>query len=271
MKGGDYATQCQGQEQGRGSSLLSLDEQIAALEAACSSSSSGNGDSGSESDASSGEAGDNVGAPVPEVDAAGRLVRLVSTLSAERIAPLSPSLLPSASCGARSLKPGQLAYDDRPKAPRVPRAIRFADEDAAAALRADKKGSRKRARVEDVPAVAPEALSADRARSREAAMSGMEATVRELLRSYQPASAERKPFWCRVCQHQSSDEASLLEHRASEFHAVAVRMESKASRCELCRKQFTSPVQLREHLGSKLHKQRLEYVKVGQVQRKKFC
>jgi len=92
--------------------------------------------------------------------------------------------------------------------------------------------------------------------------------VRELLRSYQPA--QRKPFWCRVCQHQAEDEASLMEHRASEFHAVATRIEAKASRCELCRKQFTSPVQLREHLTSKQHKERLEYVKAGQAQRKKF-
>jgi hypothetical protein len=85
---------------------------------------------------------EGVGAPVTEVDASGRLMQLVSSLSAERITPLSRSLLPSTNCGACILKPGQLAYAEQPKAPRVPRAIRFADEDAAAALKTEKKDSR---------------------------------------------------------------------------------------------------------------------------------
>jgi len=265
-----------------GASLLSLDEQIAALEAGGSGSDS---DSNSDTDSDSGsdstsdrqesEEEGGRGAPLKEVDAAGRVVRLVSSLAAERIAPLSRSLLPGAHCGARSLKPGQLAHDERPPKSKVPRAIRFADEDTAAARGAgagtDKRESRKRPRAEDSASRAgsPSASAASSA-GRASEISGMEATVRELLRSYQPASAARKPFWCRVCQHQAIDEASLLEHRASEFHAVAARMEAKASRCELCRKQFTSPLQLQEHLRSKLHKQRLEYVKAGQAQRKKF-
>lgn len=83
--------------------------------------------------------------------------------------------------------------------------------------------------------------------------SGLDATVIEMLRNYQPSSAERRPFWCRVCRFQGQSEADLLSHRTSEAHRKASRVERRLSFCVKCRKQFTSPSQLQEHLKGKSH------------------
>lgn len=90
--------------------------------------------------------------------------------------------------------------------------------------------------------------------------SGLEKAVQEVLRGYVPRSAERLPFYCRVCQTQFSNEDEFFEHRQSQFHTAAAEAERKASYCKLCRKQLTSPAQMKEHLASAPHKERLERV-----------
>ena len=251
-------------------SLLSIDEKIAALENVFSQSDS-NSDTDSDDDDhrhSAASITDREGqktysALVPETDEKGRLMRLVSTLSTERIPPLPRSMLPSSSCGARSLKPGQLPADERPNKVHAPRTIRFSDESFAENDDAGQKEieqKSKRSRTAEPP----------RNFETKTRPSGLQTTVRELLKTYEPASLEKRPFWCRICRYQATDEASLISHRATESHEVAARLDAKASRCELCRKQFTSPAQLKEHLGAKGHKERLERVKKEQTHRKKF-
>jgi hypothetical protein len=270
-----------------GTSLLSLDEQILALENA---SDSDDSDSGSDSDSKQSSDSEDMEV-MKELDSSGRVVRLVSSLAAERIAPLPARLLPSATCGARSLKPGQLPQDERPVKPKVAKqkTLRFEDDaqdsaktSSAAVEAGDAENSAKRRRSDH--SSVPVSLSSSDARSGSGGAeghsnlvagggpgAGMEAAVRELLRGYQPTSAERRPFWCRICRHQAIDEPSFLEHRESEFHLLATKMEAKASSCQLCRKQFTSPAQLKEHLQAKAHKQRLQYVQERQKDTKKFC
>jgi len=93
---------------------------------------------------------------------------------------------------------------------------------------------------------------------------GLKSAVEELLRGYQPRSAERLPFYCRVCAQQYDNEDAFLQHKQQEFHQAAVTLERKATYCKLCRKQLTSPVQLQEHLRSRPHKERLDWVQAKQ-------
>mmetsp|Transcript_17920 Transcript_17920/g.29976 ORF Transcript_17920/g.29976 Transcript_17920/m.29976 type:complete len:236 (-) Transcript_17920:89-796(-) len=88
--------------------------------------------------------------------------------------------------------------------------------------------------------------------------SGLEKTVMEMLRNYQPSSSEKRPFWCRVCRFQGSSEEDLMTHRGSELHQIASQKERKMSFCKLCKIQFTSPDQLKEHLRGSKHKARLD-------------
>jgi hypothetical protein len=97
---------------------------------------------------------------------------------------------------------------------------------------------------------------------------GLRAAVKELLDGYKPRSAERLPFYCRVCAKQYTSEQEFVEHQKSEFHITAVEVERKASYCKLCRKQLTSPAQLKEHLMSKPHKNRLALVQSKQPHRR---
>lgn len=94
--------------------------------------------------------------------------------------------------------------------------------------------------------------------------SGLEKTVMEMLRNYQPSSSERRPFWCRICRFQGSSEEELMSHRDSEFHVLASQKERKLSYCKLCKIQFTSPDQLKEHLRGAKHKSKLEYAMQNQ-------
>lgn len=96
---------------------------------------------------------------------------------------------------------------------------------------------------------------------------GLKAAVKELLDGYKPRSAERLPFYCRVCARQYTSEQEFVGHQKSEFHITAVEVERKASFCRLCRKQLTSPAQLKEHLVSKPHKSRLAFVQSKQPRR----
>ena len=88
---------------------------------------------------------------------------------------------------------------------------------------------------------------------------GLEKTVMELLRNYQPSSSEKRPFWCRICRFQGESAEELMAHRETEFHVVAAQKERKLSYCKLCKVQFTSPDQLKEHLRGAKHKAKLEY------------
>lgn len=109
--------------------------------------------------------------------------------------------------------------------------------------------------------------AAENKTSEECAVSeGLKSAVQELLRGYKPRSAERLPFYCRVCARQFENENSFVAHKKEEFHTTAAAMERKASLCKLCRKSFTSPAQLQEHLRSKPHKEQLSAVQTSQRQ-----
>ena len=93
---------------------------------------------------------------------------------------------------------------------------------------------------------------------------GLKDAVNELLSNYVPASHLKKPFYCRVCQHQSESESDFLSHKQSEFHKGAVQQEKKRTYCKLCRKQLTSIVQMEEHLKSRPHREKMDFVKSKQ-------
>eukprot|EP01039_Chlorochromonas_danica_P004550 gene4551-4988_t len=107
----------------------------------------------------------------------------------------------------------------------------------------------------------PKKLSIADALTQASVASGLEKTIAEQLRNYQPASLEKKPFYCRVCKYQGQSIEELTNHKESESHRKAVELERKLSFCSLCRKQFTSPDQLQGHLEGKAHKERLEKVR----------
>lgn len=88
--------------------------------------------------------------------------------------------------------------------------------------------------------------------------SGLSKTVQELIRSYVPASHDKKAFYCRCCQFHGSSEDDFFAHRETSAHKEATELERKASYCRLCRKQFTSPEQIKEHLKGKSHKLKLD-------------
>lgn len=94
--------------------------------------------------------------------------------------------------------------------------------------------------------------------------SGLEKTIAEQLRHYEPASWDKKPFFCRICKYQGSSVEELEQHKQTESHRKAVELERKLSSCSLCRKQFTSPDQLKGHLEGKAHKEKLERAKAFQ-------
>eukprot|EP00986_Skeletonema_menzelii_P014346 scaffold9458_cov126-Skeletonema_menzelii.AAC.3 len=93
---------------------------------------------------------------------------------------------------------------------------------------------------------------------------GLKDAVNELLSNYVPSSHLKKPFYCRVCQHQSESESDFLSHKQSEFHKGAVQQEKKRTYCKLCRKQLTSIVQMEEHLKSRPHREKMDFVKSKQ-------
>jgi uncharacterized CHY-type Zn-finger protein len=96
---------------------------------------------------------------------------------------------------------------------------------------------------------------------------GLTNAVREVLRGYQPRSAEHLPLYCRCCAKQYDCLEQFQDHKRTEFHKTAVELERKASYCKLCRKQLTSPAQLKEHLQSRPHHERLRTLQTRQQQR----
>jgi hypothetical protein len=96
---------------------------------------------------------------------------------------------------------------------------------------------------------------------------GLKSAVQDLLQNYiSPSQIQRPAYYCRVCQHQSQTQIEFDNHRTSEFHTVAIKVEKKATYCKVCRKQLTSVIQMTEHLNSKPHRDRMDYVK-GKHQR----
>jgi Zinc-finger of C2H2 type len=109
-----------------------------------------------------------------------------------------------------------------------------------------------------------EEVGTNKKKARKEKVDGLQEAVKEVLAGYVARSAERLPFYCRVCSKQYDTKDQFFEHKNTEFHQTAVDMERKASFCKLCQKQFTSPVQLKEHLTSKPHKERLQRVRARQ-------
>jgi len=239
--------------------LTSLDEQIAALEAQLrgngsdddSSGSSGSDDDDSDKGESSEVKGDEL---IAHTNDQGEVVKLVSTLSSERITPLPTSMLPSIDVRKSGSKREQT---DTGKSSRK-RSIRFSDEVE------DHSTSHSHTKVQkkDASAAAQKNRKCDKyddninksSPSSSSLSSGMENTIREMLSNYTPASSQKLPFYCRICQHQATDESEFYAHKATEYHLMAVNMEKKMTYCKICRKQFTSLVQLQEHLKSSKHK-----------------
>jgi hypothetical protein len=208
-------------------SLLSIDEQIALLQKNVTED-SGDDDSGSGSESDTGSGSDSEGDYSTEDefvegfkvirDSEGNIVKMISALEeGEKIKPLPKKYLPAARCNTSG-------YSES----------------------AGKDGTRKRAiRFQDEPT--PEQV----------AISGMEKTVREMLAHYEPASHDKRPFYCRVCCHQAGSVEELEAHKLTDFHAVAVRLERSRSYCKHCEKQFTSPDQLKGHIEGKAHKEKV--------------
>jgi len=200
-------------------SIRSLDEQIADLER----------ELNNDSDSHSGSEEEKEDLLV-ETDERGRVVRLVSSIAQlERIAPLPARQLPLPLCTKRK---GDGSDGKNKEKPKKKRAVRFADEAAST--------------VDKEPSAAPTASSAG-------SKSGLEKTIREMLTHYKPSSAERRPFWCRICRVQNEDLPAFEQHRDSFEHKLAADIEKKMSFCKECRKQFTSIDQLREHCAGKAH------------------
>ena len=197
-----------------------------------------------------------------EKDEKGQIVRYVSSLSVEeKISPLPTSSLPQPMCakggGGKSKVPmaAKVAKLDGSKS------VRFVDHTE---VDSSKKSQLKRPRSDPKSSLKTPQVDSSK-------ISGLEATVREMLVNYQPSSAERRPFWCRICRIQSSDINEFESHKKSEMHAVAERMERKMSFCNLCKKQFTSPDQLKEHVKGKSHIERLAMLKARQSSGKQYC
>ncbi len=184
---------------------------------------------------------------IVESDRSGKVVKYISPMSVERIEPLKKQYLPAADCGTSKNKRHQESSSSA--SVKHQRIIHFAGEndDHLKSKHASSKGH------DDADSSASETMRT--------CESGMERSIKELLKNYEPASARHLPFWCRICKFRGEDTQDLLNHRETEFHKAAARIEMKMSYCQLCRKQFTSPVQLQEHLRAKVHKERLERVR----------
>ena len=93
---------------------------------------------------------------------------------------------------------------------------------------------------------------------------GLERTVKEMLKNYIPASQEKLPFYCRVCQFRGKNLEELNNHKLTELHKSASCIELKLTFCKVCKKQFTSPDQMSEHLKGKAHIERMTVLKLKQ-------
>ena len=215
-----------------------LEEQIRLLESALEQ------DDDDDDEDNDGESEDEDNGLLVECDEAGNVVRFVSSLVTEKIAPLPASLLPLPMCsrgggGSNRPKPSSSSSS---RMDGKGNGVRFADESIDAT------------RSERPPLKKLKKSSSDTSSSSKP-LSGLESTVMELLANYQVRSGEGRPFWCRICRTQSADMDDYNAHMLSEFHRTAAKMERKLSFCKLCKKQFNSPDQLQEHVSGKAHKE----------------
>lgn len=233
--------------------ILSLDEQIALLEQSLKDSES---DLDNEDNEDNEDCNDNTTTNdllIIEKDKHGNPLKIVSKGIYDRIMPLPKKYLPDSFTSKSSIKKRKNAMETLLNSEEIPPKIRKKE-----------LSSSNNSNHAHVSSSSSSALSSS-------GMSGLESTIREMLRNYEPASLEKKPFYCRICRFQGTSLDELTEHRESEAHTMAVNIEQKVSFCKLCRKQFTSPAQLQEHLRAKPHKDKLESVRARQVSSKKFC
>jgi hypothetical protein len=165
-----------------------------------------------------------------EMDKGGNIIRYTSSLEDEKIEPLASSFLPGPKCSKSKSVPTK-SSSMKSSLKSVP----FTS--------VSKQKGREPRQAADVGQV--------ETGSKCRPVSGLEATVLEMLRQYEPA--DHRPLWCRVCRFQATSEDDLMRHRVSDLHLLASEKERKLSYCKLCHKQFTSPFQLEEHLIGKAH------------------
>jgi hypothetical protein len=169
-----------------------------------------------------------------------------------RIPKLPASYLPASHCGKRTLnavKYGDSGPNDSGKKKKSRRTVQFGVGN----------GPQKKSKKDGSGGA-----EADKGQS------GLEQTVRDMLTDYKPTSSERRPFWCRICSFQGTDQGELLAHRETKMHVLAARREKGLGFCKLFRKQFTSIDQLKGHVKGKQHVERIERMKAGSEARKKF-
>lgn len=99
---------------------------------------------------------------------------------------------------------------------------------------------------------------------------GLKKAVHSLLQNYIPRSNERLPFYCRVCNIQSSNIEEFNMHKQTEIHQLAIKEEKKAAYCRICRKQLSSIAQMKEHLQAKPHKEKVDFMVSKTRNSKKF-
>lgn len=189
---------------------------------------------------------------IEERDANGNVLRLLSSLVTEKIPPLSAAQLPMPMCS----RGGGNTRVNKPVLLDGQRGVRFA-ADTPGPTNADNPLKKQKVSSSSLSSSLSSSSSSSSA-APSSKMSGLEHTVREMLINYQPSSAEKRPYWCRICRVQSSDIDGFDSHMQSEMHLVAFKMERKMSYCRICRKQFNSPEQLKEHLKGKLHSSTIE-------------
>lgn len=234
--------------------LTSLDEQIAILERSLqSSSSSQNGSDddnigGSYDDDSSESVTiddvDDESAIITEKDEFGNVIKFVSKSNLDRIKSLPKAYLP---------EPPQRRKHKNDH-----------DDDDSQNEKANRKKLKKQ-KKQKKDGIDNKATETDPKNT----LNGLESTIREMLRNYQPLSGDKIPFYCRICRYQGADLIEWNQHKSTKEHELASEIELKMSYCKLCRKQFTSPAQLKEHLNAKPHKQKLNDIKVKQSQNQK--
>eukprot|EP00752_Nemacystus_decipiens_P010224 g9110.t1 len=218
-----------GMESGGRSGGEAVDDQIAALERELQANSEDSSSSSSDDERPE-EANGGAATTTTGSRERRRQLKLLSPLEAEKIEPLPGHLLPRPGCGMP--KANKSKKNKKPKG--------GGPNDGG-----DAAGGK-----------APAAPS-----------QGLDSAVKELLANYEARSAERVPFYCRVCQFQGKSLEDLERHKEEPLHVVATKKERKVTFCNLCKKQFTSPPQLKEHLAGKAHFERLQAVMARQGKR----
>mmetsp|Transcript_40356 Transcript_40356/g.41169 ORF Transcript_40356/g.41169 Transcript_40356/m.41169 type:complete len:258 (+) Transcript_40356:385-1158(+) len=205
--------------------ILSLDEQISRLEKEIEEISD-ESDKESESDENKTNISTNDDIKV-----------IFSSLSDDKIPPLPPSSLPQPGCTKKlgtKPKPKRSA-EALPSKSLKRKRVQF-QHDLDGTHENEVRGCVKRNQITPPPP-----------------STGLQCAVEELLANYKPTSAERRPFWCRICMYQGADLEDLKNHRSSSLHTLAVQKERKLSFCKKCHVQFNSPAQLKEHEKGKMH------------------